>query len=162
MPLPRGKQSGINYGQKKQEGASDTAQLIDIANYLKTRYKIDAKREWYIIFNRETEKIERILQSVKKSDLGIHEKNQDGYEEYTETSFARNPDILWIDKYGLWVLELDGAVHDRLVAKTNKRNELYKYNHIKLIVVNIADLKELKLNIYDFIDQRIEKLVNCN
>ena len=45
MNLPRGKQSGINYGQKKQQGQSDIEQLIDIQRYLITRYKLKVKIE---------------------------------------------------------------------------------------------------------------------
>ena len=48
--MPRGKQSGISYGQKKQYGQSDTAQLIAIASYLRKKYKVKVKREAYLIF----------------------------------------------------------------------------------------------------------------
>ena len=59
----------------------------------------------------------------------------------------------------MWIIEVDGAVHDRKVKKTNERNELFISNYIKLIVVNLADLKELRINIYDYIDQRIKELI---
>jgi len=157
--LPRGKQSGIRYGQKKQDGQSDLEQLIDIQNYLIRKFNVKTKREWFLIFNKETENLEKIVGFVNKDDLGVTVKNADGYNEYTLTSFARNPDLMWIDKYGLWVIEVDGAVHDRYVLKTEARNELYIRNHIKLIVVNLAEMKELKLDIYAYIDQRIEELV---
>ncbi len=147
--MPRGKQSGINYGQKKQEGQSDTAQLIDIQNYLRKRYKINIKREWYIIFDQETEKIISIKDHVKKEDL---------WEGKKAIAFAKNPDLMWIDKYGMWIIEVDGAVHDRKVAKTEARNQLYINNAIKLIVVNLADLKELGIAINDYIDGEIKEL----
>ncbi len=139
--MPRGKQSGIAYGQKKQNGQSDTEQLISISSYLRKKYKVKVHREHYIIFNNETDKLMKIKDHVTKKDLN------DGY--------PKNPDILWMDKYGLWVIEVDGAVHDRKVEKTRKRNELFIKNHIKLIVVNLADIKELGLNIYDYIDDKI-------
>lgn len=147
--MVRGKQSGIRYGQKKQEGQSDTKQLIDIQNYVRKKYKVNVKREWYIIFNIETEKIISIKDHVNKEDL---------WQDRKAIAIAKNPDLLWMDKYGIWIIEVDGAIHDRKVTKTNERNELFINNYIKLIVVNLADLKELKLNLYAYIDQRIMEL----
>ena len=149
--MPRGKQSGINYGQKKQQGQSDIEQLIDIQRYLITRYKLKVKIEWYVIFDNETETIKMITEHVTKEDLGVIQEGK-----YKQTSFAKNPDLMWIDKYGMWIIEVDGAVHDRKVKKTNERNELYLRNHIKLIVINIAEMNELNINIYNYIDKQIE------
>ena len=142
--MPRGKQSGIAYGQKKQYGQSDTAQLIAIASYLRKKYKTKVKREAYLIFNINN-KLIKIKDYVTKADLN--------------DCTAKNPDLLWIDKYGMWIVEVDGAVHDRKVEKTNQRNELYRSNNIKLIVVNLSELKELELDIYDYIDSEILRLI---
>ena len=142
--MPRGKQSGISYGQKKQYGQSDTAQLIAIASYLRKKYKVKIKREAYLIFNIDN-KLIKIKDYVTKADLN--------------DCTAKNPDLLWIDKYGMWIVEVDGAVHDRKVEKTNQRNELFRSNNIKLIVVNLAELKELQLDIYDYIDSEILRLI---
>ena len=142
--MPRGKQSGIAYGQKKQYGQSDTAQLIEIASYLRKKYKAKVKREVYLIFNIDN-KLKGIKEFVTKADLN--------------DCTAKNPDLLWIDKYGMWIVEVDGAVHDRKVEKTNQRNELFRNNNIKLIVVNLADCKELELDIYDYIDSEILRLI---
>jgi hypothetical protein len=144
--MPRGKQSAIRYGQKKQEGQSDTAQLIEIKQHLKKKHKILAKREPYLLFR--DDKLIAILDHVKRSQV-------DGSIE------IKNPDLLWMDKYGTWIIEVDGAVHDRKVEKTRKRNELFISNHIKLIVVNLSDIKELGLNIYEYIDDQImERIKN--
>ena len=142
--MPRGKQSGIAYGQKKQYGQSDTAQLIAIASYLRKKYKTKVKREAYLIFNINN-KLIKIKDYVTKADLN--------------DCTAKNPDLLWIDKYGMWIVEVDGAVHDRKVEKTNKRNELFRSNGIKLIVVNLADCKELGINIYEYIDKEVLRLI---
>jgi hypothetical protein len=142
--MPRGKQSGIAYGQKKQYGQSDTAQLIAIASYLRKKYKTKVKREAYLIFNINN-KLIKIKDYVTKADLN--------------DCTAKNPDLLWIDKYGMWIVEVDGAVHDRKVEKTNQRNELFRSNNIKLIVVNLSELKELELDIYDYIDSEILRLI---
>ena len=142
--MPRGKQSGIAYGQKKQFGQSDTAQLIAIASYLRKKYKVKVKREAYLIFNIDN-KLIKIKDYVTKADLN--------------DCTAKNRDLTWIDKYGMWIIEVDGAVHDRKVEKTMQRNELFRSNNIKLIVVNLAELKELELDIYDYIDNEILRLI---
>jgi len=142
--MPRGKQSGIAYGQKKQYGQSDTAQLIAIASYLRKKYKTKVKREAYLIFNINN-KLIKIKEYVSKADLN--------------DCTVKNPDLLWIDKYGMWIVEVDGAVHDRKVEKTNQRNELFRSNNINLIVVNLSELKELELDIYEYIDSEILRLI---
>ena len=157
--LPRGNKSGISYGQKKQQGQSDLEQLVSIQQYLIKKYKSKVWREWYLIFDKHNEELQKIVGYVNKDDLGEYYTNEDGYEEYKITNFARNPDLMWADKYGLWVIEVDGAVHDVKVKQTNERNELYLRNHIKLIVVNLADLKETKQNIFKYIDKQIARLI---
>lgn len=155
MNLTRGKKSGISFGQKKQTGQSDLEQLIDIQNYLIRKYGNKVWREWYLIFDKYNEELQKIVGYVNKDDLGEYDK--DG--KYTVTNFAKNPDLMWMDKYGLWIIEVDGAVHDVKVKQTNERNELYLRNHVKLIVVNLADMKELRMDIYKYIDKRIEDLL---
>ncbi len=157
--LPRGKQSGINFGKKKQTGQSDLEQLIEIQNYLIRKYGNKVWREWYLIFDKENEELQKIVGYVNKDDLGEYYTNEDGYEEYKVTNFARNPDLMWADKYGLWVIEVDGKVHDYHGVKTEERNELYLRNHIKLIVVNLAEMKELRLDIFKYIDKQITRLI---
>lgn len=142
--MPRGRQSGIAYGQKKQQGASDTAQLIAIISRIAKRYKIKPMREPHLLFNIQTDRISKI----KDIKDGVTRKD-------LNDNYQKRPDILWLDKYGMWVIEIDGSVHDRNTEKTLKRNELFIRNHIKLIVVNISDIKELGLNIYDYIDDKI-------
>jgi len=144
--MPRGKQSGIHYGQKKQNGQSDTEQLIQIASYLRKKYKIQVKREPYLIFGHD-DKLKSITDTVKRN------------QTIKDVTTIKNPDLLWIDKYGMWIIEVDGAVHDRKVEKTIKRNELFRKNHIKLIVVNLADLKETNQNIYNYIDAEILRII---
>jgi hypothetical protein len=48
----------------------------------------------------------------------------------------------------------------RKVEKTLKRNELFRSNNIKLIVVNLADCNELEIDIYQYIDNEILRLKN--
>jgi hypothetical protein len=147
--MARGKQSGIAYGQKNQQGQSDTEQLIQIASYIRRTHNVKVKREPHLLFNIETNRISKvkdIIDGVTKKDLN------DNYQ--------KRPDILWIDQYGMWITEIDGAVHDRKVEKTLKRNELFRSNNIKLIVVNLADCNELEIDIYQYIDNEILRLKN--
>ena len=141
----RGKQSGIAFWQRKQVGQSDTEQLISIASYIRQKYKVKVKREAYLLFNIDN-KLKSVKEYVTKADLN--------------DNHVKNPDLLWIDKYGMWIVEVDGAVHDRKVEKTLKRNELFRSNNIKLIVVNLADCNELEIDIYEYIDSEILRLKN--
>lgn len=138
--MKRGNLSFISQNNKKREGQSDTEQLIQIASYLRKKYKVKVKREPYLIFD-INDKLIQIQYYVSTQASPVFK--------------IKNPDLLWIDKYGMWIIEVDGAVHDRKVQKTQSRNELFISNSIKLIVVNLADLKELGLNIYDYIDSKI-------
>ena len=126
----RGKQSGIAFGQRtKQKGQSDLDQLIRLKQFLKERFHMDFKREWYVGFDREYGNLYRISESVGRQEL--------------ERFRWKNPDLLCVDKqHGVIIVELDGAIHDRKVQKTIQRNELFRGAGIKLIVLNIADIKE--------------------
>lgn len=138
------KTSGIYYGQRnKQRGQSDLETLIKLRHYIFKRYKIRwIKREWYLCF--KDEKLIKYAESLTKDDV----------KEYK----VRNPDLLlWHKKFGLLIIEVDGAVHDRKVSKTLERNDQYRKAGIKFIVINLADLKELKKNINDYVDEELVK-----
>ena len=123
------KLSGIAYGQKtKQRGQSDTADLIYLENFLKERFHIKFYREWYVGFDKEYSNLLRIADKVGKNE--------------SRKFRWKNPDLLSFgSKYGVIIVELDGSVHDRKVAKTEERNELFRGAGIKLIVLNISDIK---------------------
>ena len=130
LEMPKGKQSGIAFGQRtKQKGQSDLDQLISLKQFLRQRFHMDFKREWYVGFDREYGNLYRISESVGRQEL--------------ERFRWKNPDLLCVDKqHGVIIVELDGAIHDRKVQKTIQRNELFRGAGIKLIVLNIADIKE--------------------
>jgi hypothetical protein len=145
--LPRGRQSGIAFGQRsKQKGQSDLDQLIRLKQFLKERFHMDFKREWYVGFDREYGHLCRISESVGRQEL--------------ERFKWKNPDLLCIDKqYGIIIVELDGAIHDRKVQKTIQRNELFRGAGIKLIVLNIADIKECKETIIGKLESEMLNIV---
>jgi hypothetical protein len=129
--VARGKQSGIAFGQRtKQKGQSDLEQLIMLKQFLKQRFHMDFKREWYVGFDKEYGNLYRISESVGKQELSEFK--------------WKNPDLLCFDnQHGIIIVELDGAIHDRKVQKTIERNELFRGAGIKLVVLNIADIKEV-------------------
>jgi len=141
------KLSGIAYGQRvKQKGQSDLDQLVSIKRFLKQRFHMDFKREWYVGFEKKYGHVCKISETVGRS-------------ESTRWRW-KNPDLLCISKqYGLIIIELDGAIHDRKVGKTEERNKLYRGAGIKLIVINIADTKEMGETILERTEEEMMKLV---
>tara|TARA_B110000438_G_C15475127_1_gene504818 strand:- start:117 stop:572 length:456 start_codon:yes stop_codon:yes gene_type:complete len=146
--MARGKQSGIAFGQRtKQKGQSDLDQLISLKQFLKQRFHMDFKREWYVGFDREYGNLYRISETVGKKEM--------------ERFRWKNPDLLCVDKeYGVIIVELDGAIHDRKVQKTIERNELFRGAGIKLVVLNIADIKECGETVIDRLENDMMDLIH--
>ncbi|MFQ5786882.1 MAG: hypothetical protein ACE5H1_02795, partial [Thermodesulfobacteriota bacterium] len=70
----------------------------------------------------------------------------------------RCPDLLFIHKdYGVFVIEVDGEIHDVKVEKTRERNAQYLLAGIKLIVLNLAEIQEDKMTITDYLMRSLEK-----
>lgn len=143
----RGKQSGIRYGQKQQRGQSDLSLLINTKRYLYKRWHLNFKREWYVGFDRETGAVRRITESVDRSEV-------DNFK-------WRNPDLLHIHKLtGLIIIEIDGSVHDKNTDKTSRRNEQYVSAGIKLIVINLKDIRSANKTLEQDLDWKIQKLLH--
>ena len=141
------KQSGIAYGQKNlQRGANDTSILISLKTFLRQEFQLEFKREWYVGFDREYGNLCRIAESIGKAEL--------------QRFKWKNPDLLCVsNEFGIIIVELDGAVHDRKVQKTVERNVLFRGAGIKLIVLNIADIKEFGETLKDHLSQEMKKIV---
>ena len=146
--MARGKQSGIAFGQRtKQKGQSDLEQLISLKQFLKQRFHMDFKREWYVGFDKEYGNLCRISEQVGRKEL--------------ERFRWKNPDLLCVDKeYGIIIVELDGSIHDRKVQKTIERNELFRGAGIKLVVLNIADIKESGETIINSLETNMLDLIH--
>ena len=145
--MAKGKQSGIAYGQKNlQRGANDTSILISLKTFLRQEFQLEFKREWYVGFDREYGNLCRIAESIGKAEL--------------QRFKWKNPDLLCVsNEFGIIIIELDGAVHDRKVQKTVERNVLFRGAGIKLIVLNIADIKEFGETLKDHLSQEMKKIV---
>jgi hypothetical protein len=141
------KQSGIAYGQKNlQRGANDTTILISLKTFLRQEFLLEFKREWYVGFDKEYGNLCRIAESIGKAEL--------------QRFKWKNPDLLCVsNEFGIIIVELDGAIHDRKVQKTVERNVLFRGAGIKLIVLNIADIKEFGETIKDHLSQEMKKIV---
>ena len=131
--------SGIRYGQKNQRGQSDVEQLIEVKQHLKNKWKISAHREPYLIFDKNG-KLLSIQKFVKKNTNRSH--------------IIKNPDILWFDKYGAWIIEMDGDAHLNLLSKDEERNNMFLNNGFKLIVVRLY-LYEKGFDYIEYIDTEI-------
>lgn len=139
------KLSGISYGQRQQRGKSDEGLLISLQNYIKKRWHLDFKREWYVGFNKETGRVECILEHVNKSIIGKYK--------------WRNPDLSCITKNnGFVIIEVDGAIHDRRITKTEARNEDYRRAGVKFIVLSLSDIKERRKTVEEYLDWKMTKL----
>jgi len=138
------KQSGYNFGKSKQISQGDTELLIEIRQWLLQNYNIVARREYYIGFS-----------SVGHVDFVREYVDRVTAEKYRGR--IRNPDLYFTHKeHGMFVIEVDGSIHDYKVEKTRQRNNQYILAGIRLIVVNLADLKEYKMSIEDFLKKSLE------
>ena len=104
------------------------------------------KREWYVGFDKETGTVRRITESVAYSEVNRFK--------------WRNPDLLYIHKRrGLIVIEIDGSIHDKKTDKTSRRNKQYVAGHIKLIVINLTNVRATNRTLEEAIDWKMEKLL---
>ena len=104
------------------------------------------EREWYVGFDREHGHLCRISEQIGKREL--------------ERFRWKNPDLMCVHRqHGIIIVELDGAVHDRKIQKTIERNELFRGAGIKLVVLNIADIKELGETVKERLECEMLKLI---
>ena len=98
------------------------------------------KREWFLILDHE----DRII-GLPRYEITLAEKSRK--ERY------RNPDLLWWDN-GLVILEVDGYVHYVKSANTEKRNNIYKNNNCKFMVIETFEMIDGKVK-----NKSIEKIL---
>jgi len=135
--------SGIRYGQKNQRGQSDVEQLIEVKQHLKNKWKISAHREPYLIFDKNG-KLLSIQKFVRKNVNKSH--------------IIKNPDIVWLDKYGAWIIEVDGDAHLNRLSKDEERNKIFINNGFKLIVVPLYNFDK-GFDYIEYIDTKILELI---
>jgi len=131
---------------RNQYGQSDTSQLISIANYINKRWHLQFKREWYVGFDKRNGQVRSITQSVTFNERNLYR--------------WRNPDLLFIHRTrGLIIIEIDGSIHDKKTGATSRRNDQYEQGHIKLIVINLRNIKFSRTTMEEEIDRQLDKLL---
>ena len=139
------KQSGIRWALRYKRN-TDIYQLIKLGKYIRKRWHLEFRREWYVGFNKLDGRVEVIVREVKSTDATRYH--------------WRNPDLLCLDKRrGLIIIEVDGAVHDREVTKTERRNQQYKQAGIHLIIINVREIKARETTIEEELDWKLTKLL---
>ena len=80
--MPRGKQGGINFGQRtKQNAQSDIETLVNVKRYIYKKWKIRwIKVEWYLLFDKKKERLHKWTDSVSKEEAKLY--------------IVKNPDIM--------------------------------------------------------------------
>lgn len=135
----------------QKEGKQDTEDLIKIASWLKEKYgdKIIVRREWYLRFSRYDYKLVDILEFVTREQC------------YDKNLQVRWPDIMVLDRQNgklLFVIELDGWIHNVKLGKTWKRNADYEFAGIKLIIIDEETLKLNNIDWFTYLEKEIDKL----
>ncbi len=131
---------------RNQRGQSDISQLISIATYIRKRWHMNFKREWYVGFDKRDGQVRRIVESVVRSERSDY--------------WWRNPDLLFIHRFsGLIIIEIDGSIHDKKTEATSRRNRQYEQGHIKTIVINLTNLKSTSKTLEETLDWKMEKLL---
>ena len=104
---------------------SDEEKLIKIASLMRRKYKLFVQREPILLFDKDTCKLVKIKESITKAE----------YDNYT----IHHPDLLFYIKNTLWIIEIDGWIHDtknRVIKKDKIRNEHYKLSGINHIIIS--------------------------
>ena len=114
---------------------------IAVAKHLVSNHGLCPKREWYIILDREDRIVSIPQFEITKAQALRKEK-------------YRNPDLLWWDN-GLWICEIDGYVHHIKSANTEKRDNIYKNNNCKYIVIETFEMGKTRV-----VNRSIESIIN--
>lgn len=145
--MPRGKKSGIRYGQRtKQNAPNDEAMQIALSAHIKRKWKQMVKREWYLLFD-ENYHLMGFAPTVTKREHDMY--------------IVRNPDLFWIDSKTVqpWICELDGAVHRNRYKKDKRRNEIYQSAGINLVILQLFEMPK-RLTVEEYFDKEYMKIAH--
>ena len=118
----------MNYSKftNKEENFRHLQICIQIESYLIHNHNVSPKREWYLILDGEDHIISSPLPEITLAQKSRCNK-------------YRNPDLMWWNG-GLYILEIDGVIHHIKSANTEKRNNIYKNNNCKFIVIETFEI----------------------
>ena len=130
---------------------TDDAQLHSLISHIKGAHGIPGEqilKEHFILISRWDYSVICVCRELAQSDL--------------KGTVQHHPDIMVRDKHGSlkYVIELDGSIHHTKpgAKRTAKRNANYKLAKIPFIAIDIADLKELKVSWFDYLDEEMKKM----
>lgn len=106
---------------------NDDIELVEICQYIRDNFpRFEVLMEHYIFWN-DDDTFRRIGECVREGNLF-------GY---------RHPDIIVrLDKKLLFVMEIDGSIHDYKVLATDTRNAEYEFAGIPLEVISKEELDD--------------------
>ncbi len=130
---------------------TDDAQLHSLISYIKGVHNIPGEqilKEHFILISRWDYSVTGVYKDLSKPDL--------------KGTVQHHPDIMVRDMHGSlkYVIELDGSIHHTKpgAKRTAKRNADYKLAKIPFIVIDITDLKELKVSWFDYLDKEMKRM----
>lgn len=136
----------------------DEEKLIRIATLMRSRHKLFVQREPILLFSKTNYKLLKIKDSITKQEYDNH--------------ITHHPDLLFYIKNTLWIIEIDGWIHDTkssVVKKDKIRNEHYKLSGINHIIISESlVLYNLKIHqrrsatvteLWPVIDRRLKILI---
>lgn len=131
-----------NQGIRKFAYKNDTGELVELGQFLRDAFqnKISVKREWFVIFDRESGKYLRTQEFIPRGFTGKY----------------RTPDLIVfpisaskktvITEMPILCLEDDGKIHVVDMEGTLKRNKDYERAGIDLVIV---DKQKIKISVFD-------------
>lgn len=115
----------------RSHGLNDTQKLADLERYIhQTHPRLSVIMQPYLLFTKGEDEYAGMKMTLTESLT----------KEYTPIP----PDMVLHqhNDHRVIIFELDGKIHDIKTVKTEKRNNLYKINGFKTIIINEENLKE--------------------
>lgn len=107
----------------------DEEKLISIGSLMRKRHNLIVMREPYLLFDKEICRLVKISDHVTEAE----------YHNY----ITHTPDLLFYIKDTMWIMEIDGWIHDtknKVIEKDKMRNEHYLLSGINHIIINESEI----------------------
>ena len=104
----------------------DTEKLIEIATFLRQKFQLIVQREAILRFDRKSGKL-------------IGQPSSWLTEEQYHTSKVHVPDLLFFIGNKMYIMEIDGYIHNTnatVVGKDRERNECYERANLNYMIIN--------------------------
>jgi len=107
------------------ENKPDTEKLITIATLIRKTHNLIVHREHILLFSKQDCRLVKMADSITKKE----------YHNY----IIHTPDLIFYINNTLWIIEIDGSIHDhknRVIEKDKMRNEHYTISGLNYIIIN--------------------------